>query len=120
MQPAGFRHGNLATGHHTSKMFLTCHDLLPLSSPTLGHGWRLTAKLFSGSGFAAAVDAAQCSGFAGTAIVGSVIAARPAGLRPGSSNGAAQTPATNEAWRDNWITVTGSRNTANARLAGRA
>lgn len=44
MQPAGFRPGNPATGHHASKLVPSCHDRLPLSSPRLrtamaaGHG----------------------------------------------------------------------------------
>ena len=44
VQPAGFLLGNLETGHHASKLVLTCHDRLPLSSPARGHGWRPTAK----------------------------------------------------------------------------
>ena len=53
------------------------------------------AKSFSGSGFAAAAVARQCSGFVSTAIVGSVIAVPPAVAKHDSSSGAAQTAATN-------------------------
>ena len=67
-----------ATGHHASKLVLTCHERLPLSSPAWRRAWRFLAKSFSGSGFAGAAIAVRCSGSVGTVIGDSAIAAPPA------------------------------------------
>jgi len=70
------------------------------------------AKWFSGSAFAAARDARRFSGFARTAIAGSVTAARLAARKPGASNAALPTVVTSEALRAGSITVTGNAPTA--------
>ena len=120
MRPAGFRPGNPATGHHALKLVLTCHDRLPLSSPTRIHGWRLMAKWFFGSGFAAALDATRCSGSASTVIADTVIAVPLAALKPGSSSDAAPTAVTSAARKDGSIIATGSGSIGNAGPAVRA
>ncbi len=66
------------------------------------------AKCFSGSGFAAAVDATRCSGSASTVIADSAIAVPLAALKPDSSNDAVPTAAINEARKDGWIIATGN------------
>jgi hypothetical protein len=78
------------------------------------------AKWFSGSGFAAALDATRCSGSANTVIADSAIAAPLAALKPGSSNDARPTAATSGARKDDWTIATGSGNIDTARPAGRA
>ena len=78
------------------------------------------AKWFSGSGFAAAVDATRCSGSASIAIADSAIAAQLAASKPGSSNGAAPMAATSEARKDGWTIVTGSGSIDTVKPAGRA
>ena len=83
-----------STGHHASKLVLTCHDRLPLSSPVCGLAWRFLAKSFSGSGFAVAVDARRCSGSVSTAIAGSAIVVPPVVTKRGSSRGVARTAVT--------------------------
>jgi hypothetical protein len=118
--PAGFPPGNPATGHHASKLVLTCHDRLPLSTPARTHGWRLMAKWFFGSGLAAASDATRCSGSASTVIADTAIAVPLAALKPGSSSDAVPTAATSGAWKDDSIIATGSGNIGNAEPAARA
>lgn len=78
------------------------------------------AKWFCGSGFAAAVDATQCSGSVSIVIADSAIAASLAALKPDSSNDAAPMAATSEARKDGWTIVTGSGNIDTAKPAGRA
>jgi len=100
-----------STGHHASKLVLTCHDRLPLSSPVSGLAWRFMAKLLSGSGFAVAAVARRCSGSVGTVIAGSVTVVPPAVTKPGCGRGAVPTAATNEVRKAGWIIAT-----ANARI----
>jgi hypothetical protein len=56
----------------------TCHDRLPLSSPSCERTSSFLEKGFSGSEFAAAMDVMQSSGFASIVIAVSAIAARVA------------------------------------------
>ena len=106
-----------SAGHHASKLVLTCHDRLPLSSPAGVHRWRLMAKWFSGSEFARAANATRCSGSVNTAIVDNAIAAPLAALKPGSSNDAWRTAGTSGARKDGWTIATGSGNIDTARPA---
>ena len=96
-----------------SKLVLTCHDWLPLSSPRLGRAWRFLAKWFCGSGFAAAVDVMRCSGSVGTVIGDSAIAARCAAVKPGADNTVLPTAATSGVRRAGSIIATGNVPTAN-------
>ena len=77
-------------------------------------------KWFSGSGFAAAVNATRCSGSASIVIADSAIAASFAALKLGASNDAAPTAATSGARKDDWNIATGSGNIDTARPAGHA
>jgi len=72
------------------------------------------AKWFCGSGFAAAGDVRQCSGFAGIAIAGNAIAARPAARTRDCSSGAAPTAGTSGVPKAGWIIVTGNARTGAA------
>ena len=61
-------------------------------------------KSFSGSGFAVAAIARQCSGSVSTAIVGSAIAVPPVVTKHGSNSGVAQTAVTSGVRKASWIT----------------
>ena len=95
-------------------MDLPCHDRSPLSSPTWRRGWRVRARLFSVSEFAAAVNATPCSGSVGTAIGDSVIAARPVRPKPAVNSAVVPTVATNKAPKDEKTIAIGSVTIANA------
>ena len=69
----------------------TCHDRLPLSSPSCERTWLFLGRGFSGNEFAAAMDALQSSGFASIVIEVSAIAARVAALKRASNSIAAPT-----------------------------
>jgi hypothetical protein len=69
----------------------TCHDRLPLSSPSGERTWPFLGKGFSGSEFAVAMDVMQSSGFAGIVIGVSAIAARVAALKRAFNSIAAPT-----------------------------
>jgi hypothetical protein len=96
-----------------SKLVLTCHDRLPLSSPRLRRTWRFLAKWFCGSGFAAAVDVMWCSGSVSTVIAVSAIAAQCAAGRPGGDNTVLPTAATSGVRRAGSIIAIGNVLTAN-------
>lgn len=78
------------------------------------------AKWFFGSGFAAEVDATQCSGSASIATADSAIAVPLVAIKPGSINDVAPTAATSEARKDDWTIGTGSGNIDIDKPAGRA
>ena len=86
-----------STGHHASKLVLTCHDPLPVFQPAMGGHWRFMARYFSVSGFAVAADATRCSGSVSTVIVDSAMVAPPAVPKHDSSSRPAPTAATNAA-----------------------
>jgi hypothetical protein len=70
-------------------------------------------KWFCGSGFAAARDAGQCSGFVRTATAGSAIAARIAVCKPDASNAEMPTGGTSGVAKAGWIIGTGNVPTGN-------
>ena len=70
------------------------------------------ARWSFGNGFARLSDATQFSGSAGTAIAGSVTAAKPVALKPGAGSAAALTPDTSKVRKASSIIGTGSANTA--------
>ena len=112
MHRAGPRLGNRQQVT-TSKLVLTCHDRLPLSSPRLRRAWQVMAKWFCGNGYAAAVDVMHYSGSVTTAIAGSAIAARRAAAKPGGDNTVLPTAATSGVRRAGSIIATGNVPTAN-------
>jgi hypothetical protein len=70
-------------------------------------------KWFSGSAFAVARGARRCSGFAPTAIEGSVTAVRLAARKPGDSNAVLRTVVISGASKAGSIIETGNVPTAN-------
>ena len=70
------------------------------------------ARWSFGNGFARLSDATQFSGSAGTAIAGSVTAAKPVALKPGAGSAAAPTTGTSEARKESSIIGIGSEDTA--------
>jgi hypothetical protein len=66
------------------------------------------ARWFFVSGFVRSLDATPCSGSAVTATADNVIAAMPAGWKPGADRDAEPTTGTSEARKDGSIIATGS------------
>ena len=95
-----------------SKLVLPWHEPLPLSKSACVGGWRLMAKWFSGSAFAAARAARRCSGFARTAIEGSAIAVWLVAQMPDANNAVPPTAGTNEVPKADSIIGTGNAPTA--------
>jgi hypothetical protein len=74
-------------------MVSSCHERSPLSSPTLGRGWRPTPKLSFVNEFAVLAAVAKSSGSVATVTEGSTTAARFVGSKHADNNTAWQTAA---------------------------
>ena len=74
-------------------------------------------KWFSGSAFAAARDARQCSGFVHIAIADNAIAARRAAAKPGAGSTRRPTAGISRVPKAGLTTGIGSSNTASAGAA---
>src|SRR5437763_10096872 len=72
----------------------SCHDRSPLSSPTLGRGWRPTSKLFSVNEFAGQAAAIRFSGSVASVTEDSTIAVTFVGCKRADNNTAWLTAAT--------------------------
>ena len=107
-----------STGHHATKLVLTCHDRLPLSTSACGRAWTFTAKSFSVNGLAAAAGAMRCFVSVSIATADSSIAVRLAAPKLDSSSVVAPTAATNVVPRDASIIATANASTAAAALTG--
>ena len=102
-----------------SKLVLPWHEPLPLSKSACMGGWWFKEKSFSGSAFAAARDAGQCSGFVPIAIADNAIAARRAARKPGTGSTGRPTAAISRVGKAGSTTGIVSSSTASAG-AGRA